>query len=486
MNLAPTLEVIEGRQYSFIALLDEECLIPNGSEANLVQKLADHHGDHPRFKLCKGRGTDFVLCHYATDVQYTASGFLDKNRDSLLPGLINLFQSSSDANTRHILLEQHPDAVAMSSAKRKSIVMDSVLSKFKVSLSALMDRLRSTNVHFVRCINANGSKQSFSFDPLFVLPQLRCSGLIEAVRVARAGFSARLLHADFLQRYSILAASVSPVKGDDANSARYLCSALGLLPDSYRVGLTKIFLQRAAHDSLEHSRSSKLFRYAVTLQASVRQVSVRSRYISFVKQRRYVASIILQSASRRSLCQPHYVNVLVRIREQYRATSSSANTAGSISTVAAPLPNAQMMESRDIFEIPIGADDDALLVPQLLRPNQAPPQRSSAASNDSSSWSLLDILREMNASLSFSDIQRLLQTLTAFQARGCDNLDDKERSCVDEIVVCLHKRQKLCLVQEQAERNAVNEKQYELNQNQQILLQIKLDEQKKTLTRLQG
>jgi hypothetical protein len=145
-----------------------------------------------------------------------------------------------------------------------------------------------------------------------------------------------------------------------------------------------------------------------------------------------------------------------------------------------------MMESRDIFEIPIGADDDALLVPQLLRPNQAPPQRSSAASNDSSSWSLLDILREMNASLSFSDIQRLLQTLTAFQARGCDNLDDKERSCVDEIVVCLHKRQKLCLVQEQAERNAVNEKQYELNQNQQILLQIKLDEQKKTLTRLQG
>jgi hypothetical protein len=50
----------------------------------------------------------------------------------------------------------------------------------------------------------------------------------------------------------------------------------------------------------------------------------------------------------------------------------------------------------------------------------------------------------------------------------------------------LHKRQNLCLLQEQAERNAVNEKQYELNQSQQILLQIKLEEQKKTIQRSQG
>jgi myosin V len=474
MNLAPTLDFIEGRQFSFITLLDEECLVPSGSETNLVQKLGERHADHPRFKICKGRGTDFILCHYATDVQYTTTGFLDKNRDSLLPGLIGLFQSSGDANIKHILLEQQLDVVANLSAKRKSIVMDSVLSKFKVSLGALMERLRSTNVHFVRCINSNSAKQSFVFDPPFVLPQLRCSGLIEAVRVARAGFSARLLHASFLHRYSILAAAA--VKGNSKESVHALCAALGISSDSHRIGLTKIFLRRAAHDKLEHARSSKLLRYAVALQASIRQLSVRSRYVAFVKQRRHIASIVLQSVSRRSLCQPHYINLLVKLHAQHRASASSIAHAAAV-----PIVTAQRHENREVFEIPIGAEADELPPPQLLGAYRTGPHRAA-----SPSWSVLDILREMNASTSFSDIQRLLQSLAVFQARGCDNFDEKDRACVDEVVACLHKRQNLCLLQEQAERNAVNEKQYELNQSQQILLQIKLEEQKKTIQRSQG
>ena len=484
MNLAPTLELIEGRQFSIVTLLDEECLVPSGSEINLVQKLADRHGDHPRFKVCKGRGTDFILCHYATDVQYNTTGFLDKNRDSLLPGLISLFQSSGDATAKHILLEQQLDAVVNTSARRKSIVMDSVLCKFKVSLGALMERLRSTNVHFVRCINANSTKQSLSFDPLFVLPQLRCSGLIEAVKVARSGFSARLLHADFLHRYSIL--STVPVKGNSKEIVQSLCESLGALPDNYRIGLTKIFLRRALHDKLEHSRSSKLLRYAVTLQASVRQMSVRSRYVAFVKQRRLIASFVLQSVSRRSLCQPHYINLLVRLHAQQQAVAAAAK-AGSSAIVVAATTSVAPIEIHDIVEIPIGTDAVPPPPPQLLRQYHALAQRSTSSSLDTARPnSLLDILRDMNASTSFSDIQRLLQSLSAFQARGCDNFDEQDRACVDEVVACLHKRQKLCLLQEQAERNAVNEKQYELNQSQQILLQLKLEEQKKMLLRLQG
>jgi myosin heavy subunit len=359
-----------------------------------------------------------------------------------------------------------------------------VLCKFKVSLGALMERLRSTNVHFVRCINANSTKQSLSFDPLFVLPQLRCSGLIEAVKVARSGFSARLLHADFLHRYSIL--STVPVKGNSKEIVQSLCESLGALPDNYRIGLTKIFLRRALHDKLEHSRSSKLLRYAVTLQASVRQMSVRSRYVAFVKQRRLIASFVLQSVSRRSLCQPHYFNLLVRLHAQQQAVAAAAK-AGSSAIVVAATTSVAPIEIHDIVEIPIGTDAVPPPPPQLLRQYHALAQRSTSSSVDTARPnSLFDILRDMNASTSFSDIQRLLQSLSAFQARGCDHFDEQDRACVDEVVACLHKRQKLCLLQEQAERNAVNEKQYELNQSQQILLQLKLEEQKKMLLRLQG
>jgi hypothetical protein len=274
--------------------------------------------------------------------------------------------------------------------------------------------------------------------------------------------------------------TASSLKGTSKESVHALCVALGITADSYRIGISKVFLRRAAHDKLELARSSKLLRYAVALQASVRRLSVRSRYMAFIKQRRHIAGVVLQSVCRRTLCQPHYIKLLVKLQAQHRESAPSA-VGSSVPAAAAPVIAVPRVENREVFEIPIGADADVLPPPQLIGSHRAGQQRSAV-----SSWSLLDILREMNAATSFSDIQRLLQSLAAFQARGCDNFDEKDRACVDEAVVCLHKRQNLCLLQEQAERNAVNEKQYELNQSQQILLQIKLEEQKKTIQRSQG
>jgi myosin heavy subunit len=43
-----------------------------------------------------------------------------------------------------------------------------------------------------------------SFDPFIIADQLRCAGVLEAVRVSRVGFPTRYIHQLFIDRYWLL------------------------------------------------------------------------------------------------------------------------------------------------------------------------------------------------------------------------------------------------------------------------------------------
>ena len=58
-----------------------------------------------------------------------------------------------------------------------------------------------------RCIKPNPQSQPGSLDPNYVLEQLRAGGVLEAVRIACAGFPTRKPYRPFAMRYNILLAS---------------------------------------------------------------------------------------------------------------------------------------------------------------------------------------------------------------------------------------------------------------------------------------
>jgi len=63
-----------------------------------------------------------------------------------------------------------------------------------------MHQLESTTPHFICCIKPNAKKLPGIYDNELVLPQLRCCGLLEAVRISRAGYPTRINHQDFSRR----------------------------------------------------------------------------------------------------------------------------------------------------------------------------------------------------------------------------------------------------------------------------------------------
>jgi hypothetical protein len=51
-----------------------------------------------------------------------------------------------------------------------------------------MDSIYKTKPHYIRCIKPNEEKQPSLFDGVHILQQLRCGGVLECIRISKAGY----------------------------------------------------------------------------------------------------------------------------------------------------------------------------------------------------------------------------------------------------------------------------------------------------------
>lgn len=85
-----------------------------------------------------------------------------------------------------------------------SILRESVGSQFSNQLKELRHRIDATTPHYVRCLKPNDDLVPYQFEAHIIADQLRCAGVLEAIRVSRVGFPHRYFHDNFIQRYGIL------------------------------------------------------------------------------------------------------------------------------------------------------------------------------------------------------------------------------------------------------------------------------------------
>jgi myosin-5 len=219
----PCLDMIEDRLKGVLAQLDEVCMLSGRSSGNddetLANKLYQACSGHAHFAVSSSQRVNFqfVVKHYAGAVCYDSEGFCDRNRDAIMQEAVDMIHSSTNTIVKSFLADGadgQPKARKSSmsnslAAKKKerrlsSIKMQSVGSQFKSQLNELMSTIRATHPHYVRCIKPNDLNTHGTFWRNRVVEQLRCGGVLEAVRVARAGYPTRLTHLEFVLRYRML------------------------------------------------------------------------------------------------------------------------------------------------------------------------------------------------------------------------------------------------------------------------------------------
>lgn len=214
-----------------LATIDDECLLvaskPDSATSDAVNNDADDDAARslarrlkatfeaqPRYECTarQERSAKFVISHYAGPVEYSVVGFIAKNMDALSPDAAKLLVHSSRSLVRAI--EQRRSAnlqggsgmsgrIGGASRRYSSLATTTVSQRFRTSLSSLLTEIRTTRPHFIRCLKPNDQNAANSFDRPRITEQLRYCGVLEAVRVARAGYPVRLPHADFVRRYRV-------------------------------------------------------------------------------------------------------------------------------------------------------------------------------------------------------------------------------------------------------------------------------------------
>ena len=128
---------------------------------------------------------DFLIRHYAGDVVYNINGFIDKNRDTLFQDFKRLLYNSSNEIYKSMWPEGAHDITATT---KRPLTATTI---FKNSMNTLMTILASKEPFYVRCVKPNEIKSPNSINNQRVIHQISYLGLMENVRVRRAGFAFR-------------------------------------------------------------------------------------------------------------------------------------------------------------------------------------------------------------------------------------------------------------------------------------------------------
>uniref|UniRef100_A0AAV1TM20 Myosin motor domain-containing protein n=1 Tax=Peronospora matthiolae TaxID=2874970 RepID=A0AAV1TM20_9STRA len=91
--------------------------------------------------------------------------------------------------------------------QKGSLAGNIIAGAFRKQLSELMLSMNKTSSRYVRSIKPTANKSAAEFDRLMIVEQLRCAGVIAAIRISRAAFPNRLPLVEFQQRFQIICPS---------------------------------------------------------------------------------------------------------------------------------------------------------------------------------------------------------------------------------------------------------------------------------------
>jgi myosin-5 len=214
------LDLIEKKPGGIIALLDETCMLRNSTHEIFAEKLYQKFKGNPHFSRPKFARSDFTIHHYAGNVTYQTDLFLDKNIDYA----VNEHQVLLNASRCSFVSSLFPP----SEGSTKSTKFTSIGSSFKQQLQALLETLSATEPHYIRCIKPNNALKPAIFENSNVLQQLRCGGVLEAIRISCLGYPTRRRFDEFVDRFGVILPEVLGESYDEVTATNMLLEKANL------------------------------------------------------------------------------------------------------------------------------------------------------------------------------------------------------------------------------------------------------------------
>ncbi|XP_076015152.1 unconventional myosin-Ib isoform X2 [Genypterus blacodes] len=296
-NNAIICDLIENNQNGIMAMLDEECLRPGTvTDETFLDKLNTICAEHQHFESRLSKNSKFLtdhslphncfrIQHYAGKVLYRVEGFVDKNNDLLYRDLSQAMYKATHSLIKQLFPEGNPSKVNLKRPLTAGF-------QFRASVGTLMRNLQTKNPNYIRCIKPNDKKAAHIFTDSLVCHQVRYLGLMENVRVRRAGYAFRQTYEPCLERYKMLCKRTWPHwRGPAREGVEVLMADLQVPTEEFSYGRSKIFIRNPRTlFSLEERRRQCLQNLATLIQKIYRGWKCRTHFLLLKKSQVVVAA----------------------------------------------------------------------------------------------------------------------------------------------------------------------------------------------------
>ena len=275
MDLQKCITMFE-KPMGLLAILEEESLFPKATDQSFATKLHENLlGKCENFQKASPKpdpDAHFAVIHYAATVSYNLTGWLTKNKDPLNDTIIELFKNGSNALLVTCFADHpgQPLEVNKDAGGGKKKGGKTVSSFYKAQLDDLMKTLYATDPAFIRCVVPNTHKTPGVIDPGLVMHQYQCNGVLAGIAICRKGFPNKLVYPEFKSRYNILAAAAVAKAKKDKDAADAVMTVIGLDPEKFRLGHTKVFFRAGILGYMEEVREDRIGCVLSWLQAQAR------------------------------------------------------------------------------------------------------------------------------------------------------------------------------------------------------------------------
>jgi len=220
-------------------ILDDVCrsahaVDSNTADTKFLEKLYQTIGSHKHLEISNSAmsSREFTIKHYAGDVTYNVEEFCFKNNDNLYASIVECMQTSSFPWISGLFPEN---------LNNTKTAPTTASHKIYQSATYLVQRLSSCSPHYIRCIKPNDKKQPMNFVSSRVEHQVKYLGLLENLKVKRAGYAYRHYKQVFLKRFGQILPNPPNSISDFVN---YITQNLKeIQPDEFEEGKTKIFVR---------------------------------------------------------------------------------------------------------------------------------------------------------------------------------------------------------------------------------------------------
>ena len=265
------LNIIEHKNTSIFSYINEQSILKNGSNKKLFHGIEKNLSDDSSIEITKKNKpkNEFSIIHYAGKVTYNTDLFIEKNKNTCDKRIKSIFNKAGG-------LFPYLD-LSNISVNGKALKNKSLIHQFKIQLNELLKVIMNTKQHYIRCIKPNDLDQYENFNRQRVYEQLKYCGVLEAIKIARAGYPIRLKIQQFIDKFY-----VAMRQNNFSAKVQNIIEFIQLITKSdkvllrFQLGKTKVFLKKEIYETIVLINNQIKTKNAVIIQKNVRRNKIKT------------------------------------------------------------------------------------------------------------------------------------------------------------------------------------------------------------------